>query len=107
MNDSAPSQFGLSKMQLQLILGVISNFEEIDKAVIFGSWATGKYKPGSDIDLALMGNQLTSLLVNRIFSALDDLPLAYMFDVIHYHQLKNESLKKRLMTRESSFMKEN
>jgi predicted nucleotidyltransferase len=96
MNDSAPTQFGLSKMQLQLILCVIDNFEEIEKALIFGSRATEKYKPGSDIDLALIGDKLTSLLINRVSSALDDLPLPFMFDVINYHELNNQLLKKKI-----------
>jgi predicted nucleotidyltransferase len=96
MNDSAPTQFGLSKMQLQLILGVINNFEEIEKALIFGSRATEKYKPGSDIDLALIGDKLTSLLINRVSSALDDLPLPFMFDVINYHELNIQLLKKKI-----------
>ncbi len=96
MNDSAPTQFGLSKMQLQLILGVINNFEEIEKALIFGSRATEKYKPGSDIDLALIGDKLTSLLINRVSSALDDLPLPFMFDVINYHELNKQLLKKKI-----------
>ena len=96
MSDSAPSQFGLSKMQLQLILGVIHNFKEIEKALIFGSRAKGKNKPGSDIDLALIGDKLNSLLVNRVASALDDLPLPYMFDLINYHEITNEFLKKKI-----------
>jgi predicted nucleotidyltransferase len=83
-------------MQLQLILGVINNFEEIEKALIFGSRATEKYKPGSDIDLALIGDKLTSLLINRVSSALDDLPLPFMFDVINYHELNNQLLKKKI-----------
>lgn len=96
MNDSAPSQFGLSKMQLQLILSVLNNFKEIEKVLIFGSRATGKNKPGSDIDLALIGDKLNSLLVNRVSSALDDLPLPYMFDLINYHEITNEFLKKKI-----------
>lgn len=96
MSDSAPSQFGLSKMQLQLILGVIHNFKEIEKALIFGSRANEKNKPGSDIDLALIGDKLNSLLVNRVSSALDDLPLPYMFDVINYREINNEFLKKKI-----------
>jgi len=96
MNDSAPSQFGLSKIQLQLILGVINNFEEIEKALIFGSRAKGTNRPGSDIDLALIGDKLNSLLVNRVSSALDDLPLPYMFDLINYHEINNEFLKKKV-----------
>lgn len=96
MNDATPSEFGLSKMQLQLILGVINNFEEIEKALIFGSRAKGTNRPGSDIDLALIGEKLTSLSVNRVCSALDDLPLPYMFDLINYHEINNEFLKKKV-----------
>jgi len=96
MNDSAPSQFGLSKIQLQLILGVINNFEEIEKVLIFGSRAKGTNRPGSDINLALIGDKLNSLLVNRVSSALDDLPLPYMFDLINYHEINNEFLKKKV-----------
>jgi len=96
MNDLTPSQFGLSEMQLQLILGVINNFEEIEKVLIFGSRAKGTNRPGSDIDLALIGDKLNSLLVNRVSSALDDLPLPYMFDLINYHEINNEFLKKKV-----------
>jgi predicted nucleotidyltransferase len=96
MNHPIPIQFGLSKIQLQLILGVIHNFKEIEKALIFGSRAKGKNKPGSDIDLALIGDKLNSLLVNRVSSALDDLPLPYMFDLINYHEITNEFLKKKI-----------
>ena len=96
MNDSAPSQFGLSKIQLQLILGVINNFEEIEKVLIFGSRAKGTNRPGSDINLALIGDKLNSLLVIRVSSALDDLPLPYMFDLINYHEINNEFLKKKV-----------
>ena len=96
MNHPIPIQFGLSKIQLQLLLGVIHNFKEIEKALIFGSRAKGKNKPRSDIDLALIGDKLNSLLVNRVSSALDDLPLPYMFDLINYHEITNEFLKEKI-----------
>ena len=54
------------------------------------------FQPGSDIDLALIGDKLTSLLINRVSSALDDLPLPFMFDLINYHELNNQLLKKKI-----------
>lgn len=96
MNDSTTIEFGISKMQLQLILSVINKFDEIEKALIFGSRAKSTYRPGSDIDLALFGDKLTSLLINRFSSALDDLPLPFMFDVVHYNEIKNGLLKKKI-----------
>lgn len=96
MNDTLIIQFGLSKKQLHLILSVINKFEEIEKALIFGSRARGTNKPGSDIDLALVGDKLNSLLINRVSSALDDLPLPFLFDMINYNEIKNELLKKKI-----------
>lgn len=96
MNDTLIIQFGLSKKQLHLILSVINKFEEIEKALIFGSRSRGTNKPGSDIDVALVGDKLNSLLINRVSSALDDLPLPFLFDMINYNEIKNELLKKKI-----------
>lgn len=96
MNDTLIIQFGLSKKQLHLILRVINKFEEIEKVLIFGSRARGTNKPGSDIDLALVGDKLNSLLIIRVSSALDDLPLPFLFDMINYNEIKNELLKKKI-----------
>ena len=42
-------EFGLRDEDVSFIVSSISNFNEIDKAVIFGSRAKGNYKGGSDI----------------------------------------------------------
>lgn len=96
MNETSIIQFGLSKKQLQLILNVIDNFDEIEKVIIFGSRAKGTNKPGSDIDLAVIGYNLTSLLINRLHSTIDELPLPFMFDIVNYNKIKNEALKKKI-----------
>jgi predicted nucleotidyltransferase len=54
----------------------------VDEAVLFGSRAKGTYKPGSDIDLSLIGAALDWRTVGKIYDALDDLLLPYRFSLI-------------------------
>lgn len=50
--------FGLVDGDLSSIVRAISSFEEIEKATLFGSRAKGNYKSGSDIDIAIYGQDV-------------------------------------------------
>ncbi len=90
-------KFGLSKRDEDYLAEAFSKFPEIEKAVIFGSRALGNHKPGSDVDLALVGENITPMLLLRLRSMLnEDLPLPYFFDVAHYEKIKNEKLKQHI-----------
>ena len=52
------NNFGLSERVMTLIVQQLKRFPQIEKAIIFGSRAMGNFKPGSDIDLALMGKSI-------------------------------------------------
>ena len=89
-------KYGLSQKQFQQIEKVIASFCEIEKVLIFGSRATRKYKPFSDIDLAIFGKKLNDTIINRLSSDLDSLPLPFTFDVLNYNLLKNINLKNKI-----------
>ena len=89
-------KFGLKKSVIQEICKVLEQFPEIEKVVIYGSRAKGKFKPGSDIDLSLFGESLTSIQINKLNLQLDDLFLPYTFDISIYHQLSNIQLKEHI-----------
>lgn len=89
-------KFGLTEKQFLLMINTIFSFTEIEKVLIFGSRATGIFKPASDIDLAVFGQKVKRTTINRLYSALDDLPLPFMFDLLNYNQLTNESLKEKI-----------
>lgn len=72
----------LSPKTVEQIAGVLALFPEVEKAVLFGSRAKGTQKPGSDIDLSLMGEALDWRLIGKIYDALDDLLLPYRFSLI-------------------------
>lgn len=96
MAEASTIKFGLTEKQFRLIKGVIISCNEIEKVLIFGSRATDKFRPSSDIDLAVIGENLNRKIVNRFASKLDDLPLPFMFDILNYNQISNSALKKKI-----------
>ena len=85
--------FGLSDETRQRIITCLSGFEQVRKAAIFGSRATGTYRKGSDIDIVLWVTGDDPLIIGRITEALDELPTPYLFDVIDYHAIIHPPLK--------------
>jgi len=93
------TDFGLKPQSLKMIQEALAQFPQIQEALIIGSRAMGHYKRGSDIDIALKGSNITETILAKIKGKLEDeLPLPYLFDVIHYETIKNLELKKHIDT---------
>ncbi|MEG2289364.1 MAG: nucleotidyltransferase domain-containing protein [Clostridium sp.] len=89
--------FGLLERDLKYIKMALSQFEEIDEAIIFGSRAIGNYKKGSDVDMAIVGSKITRKTILRLSDLLnEEYPLPYFFDIIHYETLANDKLKEHI-----------
>ncbi len=89
--------FGLRESDLDYIVNVISTFPEIEKAVIFGARAKGNYKPGSDVDIAIYGKNITFDTLSALHSMLEEQgPLPYFFDVVDYTHLNHQELKEHI-----------
>jgi len=84
--------YGLKQQELESIKQILSSYSEIEKAIIYGSRAKGTHKPNSDIDISLMGSELTLGILNQISWKLDDLLLPYTFDLSNFHQINNVAL---------------
>ena len=89
-------KFGLTQKQFQLIENTIISINEIEKVLIFGSRARDSFKPSSDIDLAIIGKNVTLDVINKLSSQLDDLPLPFMFDIINLNTISNIALKNKI-----------
>ena len=48
-------RYGLLPADLEVIVNTLQAYPQIEKALIFGSRAKGNYKPGSDVDIAIVG----------------------------------------------------
>ena len=83
---------GLDNSDIKKIQSVFNLHPEIEKAILFGSRAKGNYKPASDIDLTLVGNNLTLTIQQTSENELDDLLLPYKFDISIYHTISSNEL---------------
>jgi uncharacterized protein len=84
---------GLPQATVDKISSVLAKFPEITQAVLYGSRAKGNFKLGSDIDLTLYGDHLTTKLCNDVAQALDDLLLPYMIDLSVFALLSHPELE--------------
>lgn len=88
---------GLSELDIEYIVGVIAKFREIKKAVVFGSRAKGNYKAGSDVDIAIYGDDITFDTISSLHSLLEDeSPLPYLFDIVDYTHLDHKELREHI-----------
>lgn len=86
------SNSGLSESVIDKISLVFKNFPSIEKAVLYGSRAKGNFRPGSDIDLTLVGPSLTTTDLLKIENELEELLLPYTIDLSLHGQIDNRDL---------------
>ncbi len=84
--------YGLKNTIIEQINSIFSKYSKIEKVVLYGSRAKGNYKNGSDIDLVLYGNNLSSFFVNKLINEIDDLLLPYTFDISIFENISNQDL---------------
>jgi len=78
--------YGLSKHEIDTITNVLNSLN-IKKTILFGSRAKGNYKKGSDVDLAIVGDERkASYYLN------EETNLPYFFDVINLSKITNKNL---------------
>ncbi|MBU6324695.1 MAG: nucleotidyltransferase domain-containing protein [Bacteroidetes bacterium] len=88
------NEFGLIPKDLTDICAVLAKYPEVKEGILFGSRAKGNYRTGSDVDLALKGEDLSSRIVADIADELNEETLMpYRFDVLNYHRIETPSLR--------------
>lgn len=83
-------KFGLSEHTYNKLKSVFEKYLEIQKVIIYGSRANGKFKEGSDIDITLIGKNITDKILSKIYSDIDDLNTPYLFDISIYSNLSDD-----------------
>jgi predicted nucleotidyltransferase len=86
-------KYGLPEHTVDQICAVLAQHPAVARAVLYGSRAKGNYKPGSDIDLTLLGAALTPAECASIAEALDDLLLPYSIDLSLFAELRHPELE--------------
>jgi uncharacterized protein len=87
-------KFGLRDTDIQFIQALFAEEPAIEQAWVFGSRAKGNHQAGSDVDIALIGTELTRQTVAHIHSVLEEeSPIPFFFDVVHWNKMSNEKVK--------------
>jgi predicted nucleotidyltransferase len=83
---------GLKPKTVESLHSVFRNHPHIQKAILYGSRAKGTANLGSDIDLTLVGDKLTTTELLKIETEIDDLMLPYKIDLSLLAQIDNPDL---------------
>lgn len=88
--------YGLPDSTVLKLKGVFARHPEIEQVLLYGSRAKGNFRPGSDIDLTVIGANIDQQLLGRLLTELDELNTPYLMDLSLYQQIGSEALKKHI-----------
>ena len=87
---------GLKVVHREAIIAKIAANDRVERAVLFGSRATGTNTVSSDVDIALFGSGLTLTDQARLAAALDEIPMAQSVDLLLYDSVTNPTLREHI-----------
>lgn len=87
---------GIPERTKNELLNYFKSKPEIEKVVLYGSRAKGKFHNGSDIDFAIWTDEHNK--ISSILDDLEDLPTPYKFDVTDYKILTHQGMKNSIDT---------
>ncbi len=84
---------GLTDQELLQLQSALKQIKGLEKAVVFGSRATGKHKPISDLDVALYGDGVGFGAIFDLEDALYDAGFPHELDVLLVSIIQDDRLK--------------
>ena len=87
---------GLKDVHRAAIIAALAANDRVERAVLFGSRATGTSTVSSDVDIALFGDRLTLTDQARLAAALDEIPMAQSVDLLLYDSIQDRTLQEHI-----------
>lgn len=84
--------YGLPNHVVDALIELFKQHPHIEQVKLYGSRAKGNYRPGSDIDLCLVGLKLTLKELFQIELQIDDLLLPWKVDLTVKHKIDHPAL---------------
>lgn len=84
---------GLTEQELLQLQQALGTLKGLEKAVVFGSRATGKHKPNSDVDIALYGDGVGFGAIFDLEDALYEVGFPHELDILLVSIIQDERLK--------------
>ena len=88
--------FGLEQHIIDKIITVFEVNAKVDKAYVFGSRAKGNYRPDSDIDIAIKGNDITLDDILKMSMEFEDKGIKNKIDLLDYTNIKEPALQEHI-----------
>lgn len=99
-------KFGLSEATIDRLLDLLANYPKISTVKIYGSRAMGNFRPGSDVDLTVMGQGIKLNDILRLENDIDDLLLPYKFDISIYDRIEDTGLRDHIDRKGRTFYRQ-
>lgn len=87
---------GLKDKYRRAIIEILSANSRIERAVVFGSRAMGTHTTTSDVDIVLLGNELTLTDQAELSDAIDKLTVPQRVDLLLHRTIRNKNLLKQI-----------
>lgn len=86
-------QLGLRDDDFTTLVLILRRHKEVEEACVFGSRAKGNFKPGSDVDIAVKGKNISHEVLTSISYDLNEETLMpYHFDVLNFNTISSKDL---------------
>src|SRR6056297_800399 len=83
---------GLDEKVIKDLKEIFSKFPAVEKVILYGSRAMGTYRNGSDIDITLLGKNLSNQTIFGTQDEIEELYLPHSFDISIFDCIDNEDL---------------
>lgn len=87
---------GINASGQEIVQRILSDSDAVSEAILFGSRAKGNYQQGSDIDIAIKGEDANLNTISSLSAAFEESSLIYFVDVILYSNITNPDLKSHI-----------
>lgn len=88
--------FGLPDKTLATIRNILAECPAVERAILYGSRAKGNHRPGSDIDLTLIGDRLDLNSLGGLAARLDESSIPYQVDLSLWSRIDHAGLREHI-----------
>ena len=86
----------LTQRDRETLFEIFKKFEEVKTVYLYGSRAKGTHKFGSDIDLAIMNEDVSEKTIRIIKAEIEDSSLPYFVDITNFPTLNHKGLAEHI-----------
>lgn len=87
---------GLKERHRRAVIDIIAANAKVERAVLFGSRATGTFRPASDVDVALFGDRLSMSDQISLAAAIEDLTIPQRVNLLLSGTVDSTALRKHI-----------